>query len=335
MSGKIKFGAVVGNPPYQKKDGGAGASAVPVYHLFVDLAKRISGRYISIIMPSRWMTGGRGLDGFRAEMLADTHIAKLYDHYNANDIFEDVEIKGGACYFLRDMQHDGTCEIHTHNRNGNIQISNRLMKDGNEKIFIRDPELIQIKKQVALLGEPSFDTIVSSMKPYGIRGDFFKAPAKYGLPPISDTKKEGDITIIGLDSKLHRVRRYVPYDYPLPQREMLENIKLFVPRNYGTGRMGDLPSKMEFAKPLDACTETFVQIGPFETMDEAKNCEKYMRTKFFTVLVGIRKQDQGAGKSVYHYAPKQDFKICWTDEMLYKKYNLSEKQIEYINQILS
>ena len=99
--------------------------------------------------------------------------------------------------------------------------------------------------------------------------------------------------------------------------------------------MGDLPSKIELAMPFDICTETFVQIGPFQTVEEARNSEAYMRTNFFAVLVGIRKQDQGAGKSVYHYAPLQDFSIRWTDEMLYEKYQLTAKQIDYINMILN
>ena len=330
----MKFNAIVGNPPYQKMDGGAGASAIPVYNSFVEIAKGISLEYVSIIMPSRWMTGGRGLEEFRSSMIKDKHISKLYDFYDAGVCFNNVEIKGGICYFLRDIKHNDKCEIHTQSSNGYKQISNRYLKDGDENIFIRDSELIEIKKKVASFGEDSFDTIVSSMKPYGLRGDLFKNPAKYGLPPIRKEKQDGDITIIGLDEKQHRAKRYIPKDYPLPQRDLLEDIKLFIPRNYGTGRMGDMPSNMEYAMPYDVCTETFIQIGPFRSVEEAKNCEAYMRTKFFTVLVGIRKQDQGAGKSVYHYAPLQDFSIKWTDKMLFEKYGLTDKQIDYINMIL-
>lgn len=330
----MKFNAVVGNPPYQKMDGGAGASAVPIYNHFVNEAKDLTQGYISMIMPSRWMTGGRGLDDFRQSMISDRRISRLFDFYNANECFDNVEIKGGICYFLWDKNHDGPCHIYTKSHNGYEQESQRLLKDGDENIFIRDSKLIQIKNKVAKLGEESFETIVSSMKPYGIRGDFFKNPAKYGLPPIKSKKSEGDITIIGLDERLRRTRRYVKSDYPLPNRELLEDIKLFAPRNYGTGRMGDLPSNLEYAMPFEACTETFVQIGPFNSIDEAKNCEAYMRTKLFTVLVGIRKQDQGAGKSVYHYAPLQDFSIRWTDEMLYQKYGISKEEQDYINQII-
>ncbi len=331
----IKFNAIVGNPPYQVMDGGAQASAMPIYHKFVIAAKAISPSYISLIMPSRWMTGGRGLDEFRDVMIKDEQLEALFDHYNANDCFDNVEIKGGICYFLWHKGHKGECVVTTYDTSGNSQQSSRLLKEPGCDIFIRDSRLIKILRQVRKKNEAGFDTIVSSMKPYGIRGDFFKNPAKYGLPPIRKTKQDGDITIIGLDDTMHRTKRYVSANYPFPQTDLLDKIKIFIPRNYGSGKMGDMPSNMEFAEPNMACTETFVQIGPFNNMQEAHNCEKYMRTKLFTILVGIRKQDQGAGKSVYQYAPIQDFSLEWTDEMLYDKYGISIEDQQYIDKILS
>lgn len=324
---------IVGNPPYQAMDGGAKASSIPLYNLFVEKAKEISNKYISIIMPCRWMSGGKGLSVFRKTMVNDTHIFKLHDFYNAKDCFSNVDIKGRVCFFLWNKNYKGICEIHTHNLNGNIQVSNRYLKDNDENIFIRDSELVEIKKQVSKLKETGFDTIVSSMKPYGLRGDFFNDPSKYGLPPIRTIKYNGDITIIGLDEKQNRTKRYIPSTYPLPKKELLENIKIFIPRNYGTGLMGDMPYNMEYGMPYEVCTETFLQIGPFKNIEEAENCKFYMETKFFKVLVGIIKQNQGASKQVYKYAPIQDFSIKWTDEMLFKKYKLSEKQIEYINSL--
>lgn len=330
----MKFEVIVGNPPYQASDGGAGASAIPIYNDTVDVAKALNPQSISLIMPSRWMTGGRGLDDFRRDMLNDSRVKILYDHYDATECFNNVEIKGGVCHFLWEKLYSGMCEIHTFSQ-GEETISNRFLQEEGIDIFVRDSELLSIKQKVDALGEPGFDTIVSSMKPYGLRGDFFKNPSKYGLPAIRKTYKEGDITIIGLDEKLHRVKRYVPSTYPVPQKELLDQIKIFAPRNYGSGKMGDMPSNLEFAGPNEICTETFVQIGPFNNMDEAHNCEAYMRTKLFTVLVGIRKQDQGAGKSVYQYAPLQDFSQVWTDEMLYSKYNISEEEQKYIDKILA
>ena len=330
----MNFSAVVGNPPYQESDGGAGASSVPVYDKFFETAKLLHPSVISMIMPSRWMTGGRGLDDFRRTMMGDTHIKELHDFYDAGACFTNVEIKGGVCYLLWNKNHDGKCDFSTMSVTGEVQRSTRYLQEEGSDIVIRDGQLIKLKNIAARKNEATFDTIVSSMKPYGLRGDFFKNQAKYGLPAIRKTKRDGDITIIGLDEKLHRVRRYVPQSYPLPQRNLLEDIKLFIPRNYGSGRMGDMPSTLEYAMPFDACTETFIQIGPFKSLEEAQNCEIYMRTKFFTVLVGIRKQDQGAGKGVYQYVPLQDFSIKWTDEMLYEKYGIDKDMQEYIDKIL-
>lgn len=331
----MNFTAVVGNPPYQESDGGAGASSVPVYDKFFDTAKLLHPSIISMIMPSRWMTGGRGLDDFRQTMMSDTHIKELHDFYDARACFSNVEIKGGVCYLLWDRNYEGQCEFSTTSMTGEVQKTTRYLQDEGSDIVIRDGLLIKLKNIVASKNEATFDTIVSSMKPYGLRGDFFKDQKKYHLPAVRKHKQDGDITIIGLDEKLHRVRRYVPQSYPLPQRNLLEDIKLFIPRNYGSGRMGDMPSNLEYAMPFDACTETFIQIGPFQSVEEAQNCEAYMRTKFFTVLVGIRKQDQGAGKGVYRYVPLQDFSVKWTDEMLYEKYGIDEEMQKYINNILS
>lgn len=331
----MNFSAVVGNPPYQESDGGAGASSVPVYDKFFDTAKSLHSSIISMIMPSRWMTGGRGLDDFRRTMMSDTHIKELHDFYDARSCFSNVEIKGGVCYLLWDRNFEGQCEFSTTSVTGEVQKTTRYLQEEGCDIVIRDGLLIKLKNIVESKNEATFDTIVSSMKPYGLRGDFFKDQKKYHLPAVRKHKQDGDITIIGLDEKLHRVRRYVPQSYPLPQRNLLEDIKLFIPRNYGSGRMGDMPSNLEYAMPFDACTETFIQIGPFQTVEEAQNCEAYMRTKFFTVLVGIRKQDQGAGKGVYQYVPLQDFSVKWTDEMLYEKYGIDEEMQKYIDNILS
>jgi len=332
----MKFDAIVGNPPYQIMDGGAGASSIPVYNRFVELAKTIAPNYISIIMPSRWMTGGRGLDDFRADMLGDTRIEKLYDYYDATKCFGSVEIKGGICYFLWNRKHNGKCEINTVDFKNIKTRSVRFLKEDDCDIFIRDYNLTKIKNIVcSKSGFVSFSTIVSSMKPYGLRGDFFKDPSKYDLPEIKSTKEPGDYSIIGLDETLHRVIKYVPADYPFPQTDLLKSIKIFATRNYGSGKISDAPSGLVFAEPGEACTETFVQIGPFENQEQAHNCAAYMKTKFFRVLVGIRKQDQGAGRAVYQYAPIVDFSQKWTDEKLYDLFGIGDKDREYIESLIS
>ena len=327
----ISFDAIIGNPPYQIMDGGAQASATPVYNTFVEIAQKINPEYLSIIMPSRWMTGGKGLDKFRRKMIRDKHIIKLVDYFDASACFPNVEIKGGVCYFLWNKSVEDKCEIITHIDNSILQ-SHRYLCENSDEFFIRDNRLISIKEKVAVLAEPTFNTLVSSMKPYGIRGDAFKDTEKYGLPEFSSEVIEDGYSIIGLNEKLRRVVKYMGKDYPLPKRDMLHDYKIFITRNYGIGELGEIPSSPVLAEPGMACTETFVQIGPFSNQQEMENCFSYMKTKFFRLMVGIRKHDQGAGKSVYSLVPLQDFNKSWTDEELYKKYNLSPEDIDFIEQ---
>lgn len=179
----------------------------------------------------------------------------------------------------------------------------------------------------------SFETIISSTKPYGLRGDFFKNPSKYGMPKIRETTLGGDLRILGLDGS-KRVYRYISQNYPLPKRDLLYNYKIFIPRNVGNGEFGDFTPTTVVASPKDLCTETFVQAGPFQSINEANNADNYIRTKFFRALISIRKQDQGASKAVYHFVPLQDFSESWTDEKLYKKYGLTEDEIAFIESMI-
>lgn len=329
----MKFDAIVGNPPYQIMDGGAQASATPIYNKFVDMAKKLDSTYISMIMPSRWMTGGKGLDQFRNSMITDKSIYRLFDYTNARDCFDQVEIKGGICYFLRDNSYNGKCNITYINDGKKLDSFRYLVEDG-DKIFIRDSNLMSIKNKCSKHPFTSFDNIVSAMKPYGLRGDFFKDPSKYGLPAISDQKFNGCLTIIGLNEKLQRCYRYVSKSYPLPKKDMLNDYKIFIARNYGNGTIGEKPSSPIVAGPNMLCTETFIQIGPFKSKQEAENCLAYMQTKLFRTLVGVRKQDQGAGKEVYHYVPLLDFSQSYTDEDLYSKFGLTQEEIEYIDKLI-
>ena len=339
----MKFNAIVGNPPYQVMDGGAQASATPIYNKFVDIAKAISPAYISMIMPARWYSGGKGLDDFRESMLCDKRIALLHDYLNGKECFPNVEIKGGICYFLWDRTWNGECSIFTHTETESIH-SVRFLKEEGETIFIRDSRMVNIKQKVTSLNFRTFSTLVSSMKPYGLRGDFFKNPEKYGLPKIKETKQNGDVTIFGLDEKQHRVKRYIPKDYPLPKINGIIDYKIFIPRNFGSGRIEDNIFTTIIGHPYEICTETFVQIYPFNSYEETLNCNKYLKTKFVRFMIGIRKQDQGASRDVYSFVPIQDFSdnsdIDWSksipeiDQQLYAKYHLTNEEIDFIEKMI-
>lgn len=330
----MKFDVIIGNPPYQMSDGGAQASARPIYQLFVKQSKNMKPRLLEMITPARWYSGGRGLDEYRAEMLNDKRLTKINDFPNASECFPGVEIKGGVCYFVWDLYaEEGNCLINTY-KDGEIEShANRPLLEPGCDVFIRNNNLVSIFKKVSSFKEQSFKEIVSPLKPYGLRGDFFKNPAKYNLPSVRDEKRnDSDVTIYGLGNNLRRTTKFVDIDYPLPKRPVIEKFKMFMARNQGSGLFGESLSEPIFARKNEICTETFIYIGGFDTEDEMMNCYSYMQTKFFRALLSVRKNDQNAAQGVYTYIPLQDFSKPWCDEELYKKYNLSEQEIKFIEE---
>ncbi len=331
----MKFDVIVGNPPYQLSDGGAQASAIPLYHLFIQQAIKLKPRYLTIISPSRWMTGGRGLDDFRKEMLTDNRLSIIHDYKDASLCFTGVEIKGGVNYFLweRDKTSSLCTIINDYGSEGMNECQRPLLEKDCD-VFIRNNNLISIYRKVSSKKERSFSEIVSSMKPYGLRGDFFKCPDKYGLPAISEVPIKDGYIIYGLDERQKRSCRYVSKKYPLPKKDGIEKFKLFMSRNQGEGILGETFVAPVFAKPNELCTETFVVIGSFNKEQEMNHCWSYMKTKFFRTMLGMKKNDQGCGQSVYQFVPLQDFSHPWTDEMLYKKYGLTDEEIAFIESMI-
>jgi len=342
----LNFNAIVGNPPYQKMDGGAQASATPVYQHFVRLAKELAPDYFSLIVPARWYAGGKGLDDFRKEMLDDKRIQKLFDYIDPKTCFENVDIKGGVCYFLWNKNYHGKCEIHSHTFEGTRKESRRFLREeGFGDIFIRDERMISIlKKIVAEDGKNyrRFSDLVSARKPYLFGTNFFDVSEKLKDEQVSEhRKRETDYKVFGL-FKTKRTVRYVPADYfldkkeepILPRREGADKFKIFVPCNYGCGEVGEVPATPVLATPGEICTETFLQISPCDTEEERDNVFSYLKTKFFRLLVGIRKQNQHGTQDVYSFVPVQDFSKPWTDAELYEKYALTKSEIEFIEKMI-
>ena len=326
----MKFDVIIGNPPYQLDDGGAFASASPIYHLFILNAIKLNPKYVSMIVPSRWFTGGKGLDEFREFMLRNKNLKEIHDFPDASDCFNGVEIKGGVNYFIWQNDYNGDCLICTHQGDKIVSKAKRSLLEPGCDVFIRNNELVSIYKKIWVNGGETFAKNVSPLKPYGLRGDFFKDPHKYGLPPISVNPIEDGLAIYGLDDKFKRSIRYVPGNYPLPRKDFVKGYKMFMARNQGSGFFGETFSVPVFGKPNECCTETFVAIGPFKTEKEMMNCYSYIKTKFFRAMVGVKKNDQGASQGIYQYVPNQDFSKPWSDKELYEKYNLSEEEIKFI-----
>lgn len=327
----MKFDVIVGNPPYQLNDGGgSGSSAKPLYDTFVFQVQKLKPRYVAMVMPSRWMTGGKGLDSFREKMIKDRHIKILHDYMDASQIFSGVSIEGGACYFLWCQEHEGKCNYFLHQAKGNILYSNKtLNEDGTSDIVIRDPNLISILSKVRKMQENTFDTIVSPRNPFSIKDDISDL--------MTNTKTKRRI-LCRLDSKREIVS--IKDSYKLVRGDnYIGKYKLFISKADGAaGQIGNpIPAKIigkaELGEKDVICSETFLAIGPFDSLEVTKNISVYMQTKFFRLLVGIRKNKNMTQKT-YSYVPLQDFSHPWTDEMLYKKYGLTDEEIEFIESMI-
>ena len=192
----MKFDVIIGNPPYQLTTGGAQAQATPLYHKFVQQAKKLNPRYLSMIVPSRWFTGGFGLDSFRQEMLKDKRLRIIHDYLNASECFPGVEIKGGVCYFLWDREYNGNCEIITHEGNNIISSMKRSLIEDDLDIFIRYNEAVPIYKKISNLKEEKLTKIISSQHPFGLPTnfkDFVDIKQKKDDIHVYANKKEGYI----------------------------------------------------------------------------------------------------------------------------------------------
>lgn len=317
----MKFDVIISNPPYQMEDGGFSASARPMYQLFVEQAKKLDPKYIVMIIPARWYAGGKGLDGFREEMINDRHIRVIHDYPNAADCFSGVQIKGGVCYFLWDRDNEGDCEIINHSgQNTSSMIRPIVSKDS--PMFIRYNEAISILQKVKALNEKSFAGLVSSSKPFGLRtyvtGD-------------KDLQLYGDLTLYANKSVGH-VRRFNIYH----NTDIIDKYKVFISGAYGAGDSfpHQILNKPFIGGPGSICSETYIVIGPFDDKESCKNVISYIATKFFRFLVMLRKNTQHATSKVYSLVPMQDFSRTWTDSDLYAKYGLTDSEIAFIDSMI-
>ena len=314
----MKFDVIIGNPPYQLSTAGDdnGAQAKPLYHKFVEQAKKLNPRYISMIIPSRWFSGGWGLDEFRHVMMTDKKLRELHDFPNSSDCFTGVEIKGGVCYFLWDNNNVGDCHFVTHKGNDIVSETIRPLQEKNCDIIIRYNEAISILHKVASKGEKTFDTLVSTKKPFGFITNY-----KGAKPSVFP----GAV-------KLYANRRieYVSHAQITRNNDAVDKHKVIVPKAVGSGNPSTDVIKPLYCEPNACCTETYLLVGPFGNKQECDNVISYFGTRFFHFLVTLQKNTQDCMKKVYSFVPVQDFSKNWTDEELFDKYGFSEEERKYI-----
>lgn len=319
----MKFDVIIGNPPYQLSDGGAQKSASPIYQKFIEQAMKLNPRYMTMIVPARWYSGGKGLDDFREKMLSNEQISTIHDFPETSELFPGVNIRGGICYFLWERDHVGPCHVVNHKDGKILDESTRALREPGASTFIRYNKAVQILQKVRQFNEPTMDAFVSSRKPFGLATNF------QDYSPEQTNEK----SIL-----LHRFGKngWISARDIEKNRSWIDAYKVFVP--YASPGADDYPhlilSKPIVAGPGEACTETYLVIGPFDSEETAKNVASYMRTQFFRFMLLLLKSTQHITQKVYAFVPQQDFSKEWSDDALYEKYGVTQDEIDFINTLI-
>lgn len=339
FGGEMQFDVIIGNPPYQLDDGGFGTSAAPIYQLFVEQAKKLEPRYLSLVIPARWFAGGKGLDDFRESMLNDNRVRSIDDYLSAADVFPGVGLKGGVCSFLWDRDNPGPCRVTTRFKDWTPSTATRRLLEPGADVFIRFNEGLSILKKVvereqhstaqqhyslSLPEHKRFDQLVSSRKPFGLQTTF----------KGRTTKRAGDLLVYQNGGA-----GYVARSAITTGTGFIDSWKIYVGRAApGTGNKDTYPHRIIstpfIGEPGSISSETYLCIGPFESKGQAESALSYLSCRLTRLLILLHKPSQDTTRKVYTFVPTQDWTKQWTDVELYAKYDLTEKEIAFIEKIV-
>ena len=320
----MKFDAIVGNPPYQIMDGGGtGSSAVPIYQKFVQLSKKLSPCYISMIMPAKWYTGGKGLDDFREDMLNDKRISYLADFDDSRVCFPTADIAGGVCYFRWALHHKGLCHFESIKKEGRCTRDRRL----NERnVFIRDLRALDIINKVQALREKKMSEQVFSRNPFGFTSNY-----------------EGKTSPFDNSIRLFTSKGwvYASKDEITSNANVIGTWKTIMSKagaehagQSDNNGMKKVVSRIDVLAPNEICSESYLLLGCYDTKEEAEHLVSYMKTRFVRFLLSNLLLTQNIAKDKFQLIPVQDITREWSDILLYDKYNLSEEERQYIEDLI-
>lgn len=334
--GRMKFDAVVGNPPYQEE--GESTRKAPIYHFFYDNAFELS-ELVSLITPARFLfDAGQTPKSWNEKMLNDKHFKVVKYFSDSKSVFESVEIKGGVAITLRNITADY----------------------GAIKVFTEHPELNTIIHKVTEKTNDNFlSSIVSSRGNYRFTDEFFKvfpyATERLGngtgnmiasnafanLPEVFTEQPSSSDDYIRILGRVNNKRefKYIIRNYVQPN-DGIDTYNVVITEANGTGAFGERLSSPVICLPKVGTTDTFISIGTFESEFEATALLKYVKCKFTRAMLSVKKATQHTSKNVWTLVPMQDFSlnstIDWNssikeiDKQLYRMYDLTNEEIKFI-----
>jgi len=331
----MQFDVIIGNPPYQLSTGGHGVQARPIYQQFVEQAKKLDPRFLTMVVPSRWFSGGMGLDAFRESMLNDDRLRSIDDFLSAADVFPGVGLKGGVCYFLWERDQPGSCQVTTHFNGWEVSTATRPLLEAGADVFIRFNEGVSILKKVMEVETGSSDSV---LLPEGKRFmELVSSIGAYGLDSTfrgRDRRSPGDLAVYRNGGVGYIARSEV-----LKEQHSFDSWKVFIGRAApGTGNKDTYPHRIIstpfLGEPGSISSWTYMYIGPFGSKLEAESVLSYLSCRLTRLLILLHKPSQDTTKRVYTFVPVQDWNQTWTDELLYERYGLSDEEIAFIERVV-